>query len=44
MGEIETEIGSGTTVRLAEPDFIGSATEVAVSVTIGFAGTVDGGV
>ena len=44
VGEIETEIGAGTTVTLAEPDFVGSATEVAVSVTIGFAGTVDGGV
>jgi len=38
-GETDTEIGGGVTVMVAVPALPGSATEVAVSLTIGFEGT-----
>ncbi len=45
VGEMLTLIGSATvTVIVARADFVGSATEVAVSVTVGLAGTVPGAV
>ena len=45
VGETETEIGGGgITVNVAEADLVVSATEVAVIVTIAFAGTVAGAV
>jgi hypothetical protein len=45
VGETETEIGSGAvTVNVAKADLVGSAVEVAVSVTEGFAGIVAGAV
>lgn len=43
-GDTETVIGGGTTVTLANADLVASVTEVAVSVTVGFAGTVAGAV
>ena len=43
-GDTETEIGGGTTVTVADADLVASVTEVAMSVTVGFAGTVDGAV
>jgi hypothetical protein len=44
VGETEIEGGVGTTVSEADADLVMSATEVAVTVTVAFAGTVDGGV
>jgi len=38
-GDTDTEIGGGTTVTVADADLVVSDTEVAVSVTMGFAGT-----
>lgn len=43
-GDTETEIGGGTTVTVADADLVASVTEVAVSLTVGFAGTVAGAV
>lgn len=44
LGSTETEIGGGITVRVADANLVVSDTEVAVSVTAGFAGTVGGAV
>lgn len=42
VGETEITIGGGTMVSVAKPVLDGSDTEVAVSVTAGFGGTVAG--
>ena len=45
VGEMLTLIGGATvTVIVAEADLVASATEVAVSVTVGLAGTLAGAV
>jgi len=45
VGKMLTLIGSGTvTVIVAEADLVGSATEVAVTVTVAGVGTVAGAV
>jgi hypothetical protein len=44
LGSTETEIGGGVMVRVADADRVAFATEVAVSVTTGFAGNVEGAV
>jgi hypothetical protein len=47
LGETETEIGKGRAIVIviaAGADLVASATEVAVSFTATFAGTVGGGV
>lgn len=43
-GETATEIGRGTIVIAAAAERVVSATEVAVRVTVAFAGTEEGGV
>jgi hypothetical protein len=44
VGETVTEIGGGVMVKTAEADLLASVIEVAVKVTVGFAGTVAGAV
>ena len=44
LGVTDTEIASGAMVIVAGAYLVGSVTEVAVSVTVAFAGSVAGGV
>jgi hypothetical protein len=43
-GDTETEIGVGMTVTVADADLVASVTEVAMSVTAGFTGSIGGAV
>jgi hypothetical protein len=44
LGSTETEIGGGVMVRFTDAERVESATEVAVRVTTGLAGTAAGAV